>query len=211
MEEEDGQFELDERVKLIVPSRKRGKSLISKIIYRILLPFFIRENIKKLQPQVVYSSADTFNPIVILASLGTGVKVVVKDVTKPDRHFAWFTRVGKKYLYPKADGFIAQTNSAARFYANMFNNRLNTIVIGSMIEHVPDVPVSNRGKVILQVGRVSIEKGQDRINFVSRNDVRNRDQNLKSFKTLLQEIVKRWPEVRFMSTDNFVKEYLWKG
>lgn len=50
--------------------------------------------------------------------------------------------------------------------------------------------------------------GTHRINFVSRNDVRNRDQNLKAFKALLKEIVKRWPEVRFMSTDSFVKEYI---
>lgn len=202
----DRHFELDERVNVIVPSGKRGKSLISKIIYRMFLPLFIRENIKKFRPQVVYSSADTFNPIVILASLRTGVKVVVKDVTKPDRHFAWFTRVGKKYLYPKADGFIAQTNSAARFYANMFNNRLNTTVIGSMIEHISDVPVTNREKIILQVGRVSIEKGQDRIIEIFNLVKKKEDWKLyiTSFGPLLETVKNKVKELGLEDSVEFV-------
>jgi len=39
-----------------------------------------------------------------------------------------------------------------------------------------------------------------RVNFVSGLDVRNRDENLKLFKELLQKILKRWPDVQFLNS-----------
>lgn len=40
-----------------------------------------------------------------------------------------------------------------------------------------------------------------RLNFIGAIDVRNRDRNLPVFRQLLKEIVKRWPNVEFMSSD----------
>lgn len=40
-----------------------------------------------------------------------------------------------------------------------------------------------------------------RLNFIGSIHQKNRDNNLKSFKTLLTEIVKRWPDVEFMTSD----------
>ena len=40
-----------------------------------------------------------------------------------------------------------------------------------------------------------------RVNFIGSIDPTNRDRNLKSLKTLLFELTKRWPEVEFMSSD----------
>lgn len=197
-------FELDPRVKTIVPERKRRNHIVSKFIFRLLLPFFIRKNIKKSNAQVVYSSADTFNPIVILAALGLKVRVVVKDVTKPDRHFALITRIGKKLLYPKSDGFIAQTKSAADFYSKKFNNKLNLTVIGSMIKPVEHIDHSKREKIILQVGRVSIEKGQDRM-----IEIFNLIQDKKDWKMCITSIgplldtVKQ--QVKDLGLEDFVK------
>ena len=53
--------------------------------------------------------------------------------------------------------------------------------------------------------------GTHRINYVSRLDVKNRDQNLRGLKTLLTELLKRWPDIRFMSSDEFVHTYLLKN
>lgn len=50
--------------------------------------------------------------------------------------------------------------------------------------------------------------GTHRINFVSRNNIKNRDKNLIAFKKLLFEIVKRWPDVIFLSSDTFCNRYL---
>jgi hypothetical protein len=43
--------------------------------------------------------------------------------------------------------------------------------------------------------------GSHRINFMGSLDEKNRTDNLKNFRKLLQEIITRWPDVEFMSSD----------
>jgi len=43
--------------------------------------------------------------------------------------------------------------------------------------------------------------GSHRVNFMGSLDEKNRTQNLKLLKTLLHKIVKKWPDVEFMSSD----------
>ena len=40
-----------------------------------------------------------------------------------------------------------------------------------------------------------------RINFVGYIDTKNRDKGLKDFDTLLKSIIQKWPDVRFISSD----------
>jgi hypothetical protein len=40
-----------------------------------------------------------------------------------------------------------------------------------------------------------------RVNFCGHIDKKNREKGLKSLESLLQEIVKKWPDVEFMSAD----------
>ena len=47
--------------------------------------------------------------------------------------------------------------------------------------------------------------GIHRVNFIGFINQKNRDRNLKSFEHLLKEILKRWPEVEFMSSDKLGK------
>ncbi|WP_242919248.1 hypothetical protein [Pontibacter liquoris] len=43
--------------------------------------------------------------------------------------------------------------------------------------------------------------GSHRLNYIGSIDSKNRDENLKLFKSLLSSIVSRWPDVEFMSSD----------
>lgn len=49
--------------------------------------------------------------------------------------------------------------------------------------------------------------GTHRINFSGTIDAEQRNSNLAMLKTLLQEILKKWPDTRFASTDQLVKYY----
>lgn len=49
--------------------------------------------------------------------------------------------------------------------------------------------------------------GTHRINFSGTIDSEQRNKNLAMLKTLLQEILKKWPDTRFVSTDQLVKYY----
>jgi hypothetical protein len=44
-----------------------------------------------------------------------------------------------------------------------------------------------------------------RINYVSQMSIKHRDKNLKMLNQLLQQILKKWPEVEFMSSDELYK------
>ena len=44
-----------------------------------------------------------------------------------------------------------------------------------------------------------------RINYVSQMSIKHRDKNLKMLNQLMQQILKKWPEVEFMSSDELYK------
>jgi len=48
--------------------------------------------------------------------------------------------------------------------------------------------------------------GSHRLNFIGFIDQKNRERNLPIFQKLLQEIVREWPDIEFISSDNLVKE-----
>ena len=55
-----------------------------------------------------------------------------------------------------------------------------------------------------------------RLNFIGSIDSKNTDRNLPEFKRLLQEIVKRWPDVEFVTSDQLGEiiensnQHLWR-
>lgn len=153
----------DNRANIITPNRKRGNTFYLKLFYRLFLPFYIRKSVKYSKPDIVLSMADTFNGIVILSCLGLKTKVFIGDITKPDLNFAFTTKLMKKLFYPYSVGFIAQTKSAANYYIIKFKNKLNIRVIGPIVNKIEISENSKRENIILNVGRLSPEKGQDRM------------------------------------------------
>lgn len=152
-------YELNSKIKLEEPQFARSAG---KFVFYLRLVIFLRRLFIKSQPEVIMSFGDLFNPIVLLANLGLKAPVVISDTTTPDFNYGLLTRVGKKVFYPRSAGFIAQTEVAANYNRIKFNNRLNIRVIPNAIKEVQryDIPKNNW---IVTVGRLSIEKGQDRL------------------------------------------------
>ena len=152
-------YELHPSIVLEEPKYSRGGS---KLLYYFNLVRFLRATFKKHHPNVIMSFGDAFNPLVLLANIGSRVPVVISDTTTPDFNYGAVIRLGKKYLYPKAAGFIAQTKVAADYNFKKFGGRLNIKVIPNAIKDVTiyDVP---KNDWIVCVARLSIEKGQDRL------------------------------------------------
>jgi GalNAc-alpha-(1->4)-GalNAc-alpha-(1->3)-diNAcBac-PP-undecaprenol alpha-1,4-N-acetyl-D-galactosaminyltransferase len=152
-------YELNSNIIFEEPKFGRGAG---KFIFYLRLIIFLRRIFTKYKPEVIMSFGDLFNPIVLLANIGLKVPVVISDTTTPDFNYGFLTRVGKNILYPRAAGFIAQTEFAANYNRRKFNNRLNIRVIPNAIKEVKryDIP---KNSWIVTVGRLSIEKGQDRL------------------------------------------------
>ncbi|MGL2964111.1 glycosyltransferase family 4 protein [Flavobacterium sp. RSB2_4_14] len=153
---------LDSEIQFFEPQTKRTKGIIGKVIFYFSMVFFIRKAIKQQDPDVVLSFGDAFNPLVLLALLGTKFPVYISDRTSPDFPFNPIIRFGKKWLYPKSAGFIAQTKRAADYKKLHFRNQLHIKIIPNALKETVSTAISKQ-KNILCVGRLSIEKGQDRL------------------------------------------------
>jgi glycosyltransferase involved in cell wall biosynthesis len=154
-------YSLHENVRLVEPNFKNTGG-IQKIFFYIKLLFFLRSEIKKASPDVVLSFGDWFNPIVLFSLLGLKYPVYISDRTSPDYKFNIITSLGKKLLYPKSAGFIAQTKRAADFKTNQFKGKLNIKIIPNAIKKIETFEIQKQ-KWIVCVARLSWEKGPDRL------------------------------------------------
>lgn len=155
-------YTLDTQVHFVENNQKRSKGIFGKVYYYSLLLFFLRRTVKKQNPDVVLSFGDAFNPLVLLALVGTKYPVYISDRTSPDFPFNFFIKTGKKWLYPRAAGFIAQTERAAAYKRQQFHNKLSIKVIPNAIKQVTTHDQTPFNQIVC-VGRLSVEKGQDRL------------------------------------------------
>jgi GalNAc-alpha-(1->4)-GalNAc-alpha-(1->3)-diNAcBac-PP-undecaprenol alpha-1,4-N-acetyl-D-galactosaminyltransferase len=155
-------YSLDSRIHFFEPEVKRAKGIVGKVIFYYSMVFFIRKTVKQQKPDVVLSFGDAFNPLVLLALLGTKFPVYISDRTSPDFPFNAIICFGKKWLYPKSAGFIAQTKRAADYKKLHFGNQLHIKIIPNALKETESIAIPKQ-KNILCVGRLSIEKGQDRL------------------------------------------------
>ena len=155
-------YELDPRVAFIEPHFKRTVSKLNKALYYPRMTLWLRKEVKKVDPDVVLSFGDWFNPLVLMALYGLKYPVYISDRTSPDFNFHPSVQFLKKRMYPRSTGFIAQTKRAADYKIKHFNNRLNIKIIPNAIKDVQvyDVPKQNW---IISVARLSVEKGPDRL------------------------------------------------
>ena len=155
-------YTLHSKIHFFEPQAKRSKGFLGKIFFYFSMVLFIRKTIKQQNPDAVLSFGDAFNPLVLLALLGTKFPVYISDRTSPDFPFNAIIRFGKKWLYPKSAGFIAQTQRAADYKKLHFGDQLHIKTIPNALKETIKYPIPVQNQ-ILCVGRLSIEKGQDRL------------------------------------------------
>lgn len=98
--------------------------------------------------------------------------------------------------YKRKFHYTGQKNSLGQVYLTrnaFFEPSLTkkTDVVGECLRRIETAFFWNKPAII----------GSHRVNFIGSLDIKNRERNLVSFRQLLIEIVKRWPDVEFMSSD----------
>lgn len=156
-------YTLDSRVKLIPANIPYKDGIAGKFKFYAQLIYFLRKQTKKLKPQVILSFGDAFNPLVLLAMIGTSNKVYISDRTSPTFRINPLAKFLKKLLYLRCTGFIAQTKRMEDFQRQFFKGRLNIKVIPNAIDLVKSNQIITKVDSILYVGRLSWEKGVDRL------------------------------------------------
>jgi GalNAc-alpha-(1->4)-GalNAc-alpha-(1->3)-diNAcBac-PP-undecaprenol alpha-1,4-N-acetyl-D-galactosaminyltransferase len=155
-------YKLDAKVNIVEPSFRRSSSSLNKVFHYLKTVLFIRKKVRAFKPDVVLSFGDNFNPLVLMALTGLRYPVFISDRTSPDFKFSRAIAVGKKLLYPKARGFIAQTPRSAEFKRKQFGDRLKIQIIPNAIKQVT-INGGLKKKQIICVSRLSREKGIERL------------------------------------------------
>lgn len=156
-------YKLEEPIDFYEFKYTRKAGALNKVLFYYNLIAFLRKKITLVKPDSVLSFGDVFNPLVLLALYNKKVPVFISDRTSPDFPFNPIVKFGKRWLYPKATGFIAQTERAAKYKQKQFNNALNVKIIPNALKAIALHPDIARKKQIVYVGRLSKEKGVARL------------------------------------------------
>src|SRR6056297_1013658 len=122
--------------------------------------FFLRRKIKAISPDTVLSFGEMWNNLVLLSTLGLAIPTFVSDRSKPDKNLGPIQNALRDYLYPRAVGFIAQTEKAAQVAKKQSWNR-NIAVIGNPVSLIE--LGSHEENEVLTVGRLIATKNIDRL------------------------------------------------
>lgn len=133
---------------------------VKKIIAELVIFLKLRYLLKKYEPKVVLSFMDKYNVFTILASSFLGVRVFISDRSNPKLPQSLYLRSIKKLTYRHATGIIAQT-SLAKDIIESFSRNKNIKVIPNPVKEVQLYPQIPREKIIINIGRMVPEKGQD--------------------------------------------------
>ncbi len=120
----------------------------------------VRSALKESDPHVILSFIDTTNVVVLMATIGLGIPVVVGERMDPrdfPRKAVW--RWLRAMTYPWASHIVVQTQAGKEFFADSLQKKIS--VIPNPVPP-PSVSRSNQlNKKILAIGRLSLDKGFD--------------------------------------------------
>ncbi len=160
-------FELHQMVKrvpldLLSDSSHLGRA-VSQNARRVLR---LRDELRKLRPDVVISFMDTTNVLTILASRGLGIPVIISERIDPRQHaigLAWNTL--RSLLYRRADALVVQSPSlrdwarevAVAVRVHVIPNPINPVINGSATA----ARRRGSGRTVVAMGRLVRQKGFD--------------------------------------------------
>lgn len=121
--------------------------------------FNLRKIIQNEKPDFVLSFMTKYNALTILASAFLSTKVFVSDRSNPKKKLPLLIAMLRKLTYLHADGIIAQTSLAKDVLIKETGNK-NIAIIPNPLKEVRTFSEMKREKVILNTGRLVIEKGQ---------------------------------------------------
>lgn len=162
-EKHSDQYELHPKVaRVSLKLVKRSRSKFSALFANIQRIYLLRKSLRRADAPVIVSFIATTNVLTILASMGLGTRVVLSERNDPSKQpLDWPWDALRRWLYRHADAVTANSHGAL--------HSLMSFVPGPKLFFVPNPvnlpPVSireaPRKRTILNIGRLSYQKGQD--------------------------------------------------
>lgn len=156
-------YELDPQVKFVEPSFIHTSKTSTKFFSYYKTIFFLRKQIKRIKPDTIMVFGDIVNPIALIANNGLGYPIYIADQISPRQNLGRFKNFMKRVTYKKATGIIAQSKMAADYKYEVFGKDINVRIIPNTIRDIVDCPNAEKHLWVVALGRLSHEKGIDRL------------------------------------------------
>lgn len=155
------EFELDKNVHRVhvglrEEDNRRGR--VHKYVSRVK---YLKDFIKSEKPDVLVAFAQKAIYRSLMASIGTKCPVCVCVRTNPVGNYdSFLDKIQIKWLFPKAAGFVFQTNDQRDFFGKYASGK-STVILNPIHQKYIDEPdVASREKVVVQTGRLDHFKNQ---------------------------------------------------
>lgn len=157
----DNEFTIDERIRRVhvgLTEQQEKASSRRKFLYRIQN---LRAFLKKEKPDMVIAFAKKANYRALMATVFTGIPVIISVRTNPYLHYVEKTdKVLIPLFYSRAAGNVFQTEGAKQFFSDRVQ-RKSRIILNPINDKYIGVPKpSERRKAVVQSGRLVDFKNQ---------------------------------------------------
>ncbi|PTT04031.1 hypothetical protein DBR11_00680 [Pedobacter sp. HMWF019] len=150
-------FALHPEVKVI--ENRAGRKGSSKLRYMLRTGVFVRRTLKELNPLRVVSNGEWLNSFVYLSSWGLSYPIYFTDHSNPERKGQSPFPYMDKLIYPRAKGVLVLSEAAKEKVKNVFGQQRVFVVDNPIC--FPETSAVEKEDVVICMGRLSPEKGQD--------------------------------------------------
>lgn len=123
---------------------------------------YLRKKVKEIDPDTILSFGEYWNNLVLLSLYGLSYPVFISDRSEPNKDLGRIQNFMRNLLYPKAAGYIAQTEEAKNVCLSKgWNNNIR--VIGNPIREIQTNGRVEKENIVLTVGRLIKTKHFDQL------------------------------------------------
>lgn len=146
-------YPLNSKVRLFQAGERTGKS-IKKRLSRVLK---MRNYFKKNRDGVVVTFGPDASFFSFIASLGTGVALVMSERNNPE---AYERKKLRNFLYGQAKAVVFQTQEAMDYFPDKIKKK-GIVIENPLSDKIPDVFEGEREKTVAAVGRLEKQKNHE--------------------------------------------------
>jgi GalNAc-alpha-(1->4)-GalNAc-alpha-(1->3)-diNAcBac-PP-undecaprenol alpha-1,4-N-acetyl-D-galactosaminyltransferase len=153
-------YDISSKIKLIEPNEKKYSKL-NRIFNSIYTSFFIRKEIKNLNPDHIISFGERYNSFVVFSCLFLGIKLHVSNRASPLSSLVGFRGFFNPIFYRFCKTVHVQTQLAIKLMAKKYKGS-NLVVVPNPFDLPEILPnFEDRKNIILNVGSIGGKKNQD--------------------------------------------------
>jgi GalNAc-alpha-(1->4)-GalNAc-alpha-(1->3)-diNAcBac-PP-undecaprenol alpha-1,4-N-acetyl-D-galactosaminyltransferase len=158
LHKKDHFFIVDNRINIIENDASRDIS--SKLKYTVRTIFFLRNALKTIQNDRVIVNGEWINTFTFLSTIGIKKRIYLADHSNPVRPKQTPFKIFDKFAYKNADGVLVLSEAAKSKVYTKYKQR-NIIVLDNPVKLIKIDKSIEKENIIIAVGRLSKEKGQD--------------------------------------------------